>query len=340
MTSPPGLTVITGAGGFLGNAVVQHALRSGYPIRATSRSAGSRPDGVESRPADLRDLGALERAFDGATTVIHAAGLAHVFGRSAKNPEAFHAANVLGTLHAMTAAIRSSVRHLVLISSVSVYGGASREPRGELSSCTPEGAYARSKLESERIAIEAAVRGSIRLTILRMATIYGSGDPGNVARLFRTIDRSRFIWIGSGSNRKSLIHKKDAARACFAAARSPGPPVEVFNVSHLPVTMRDVVHTIGRALGRTVPDLRISTKGVLCVLNVVDSLIRRAPFIDRIRATLSKWTSNDSYSANKLQDKLGFIPLISLSEGIEEEADWYRQTTNTSLPSSRQAVEG
>jgi hypothetical protein len=41
------------------------------------------------------------------------------------------------------------------------------------------------------------------LTILRLATLYGEGDPGNVGRLMRALDRGRFLWIGDGSNRNS-----------------------------------------------------------------------------------------------------------------------------------------
>ena len=36
------------------------------------------------------------------------------------------------------------------------------------------------------------------LTILRLATLYGEGDRGNVGRLMRTPDRGRFLWIGGG----------------------------------------------------------------------------------------------------------------------------------------------
>ena len=56
------------------------------------------------------------------------------------------------------------------------------------------------------------------LTILRLATLYGEGDPGNVGRLMRTLDRGRFLWIGDGSNRKSLLYRGDAANACMAVA--------------------------------------------------------------------------------------------------------------------------
>jgi len=319
-----GLTALTGAGGFLGSALVQLARRSGHRIRAIRRSVPPGPPDRENPQADLLDLEALQRAFEGATTVIHAAGLAHVFRAGSRPSRDFHTVNVLGTRNVMTAAFRCSVRHVVLISSVSVYGGATRGPRDETCPCAPEGPYAASKLESERTAIEAAQGAGIRLTILRMATLYGSGDPGNVARLIRLIDRSRFVWIGSGSNRKSLVHKEDAARACFASVIAPGPDVELFNVSSLPVTMREIVETIGKALGRKLPDWEIPAQAVLGLLTTLESLTRRGAPLDRVRSTLLKWTSDDSYGADKIQDKLGFRAEIELSEGIAEEVRGYR----------------
>ena len=71
------------------------------------------------------------------------------------------------------------------------------------------------------------------LTILRLATLYGEGDPGNVGRLIRTLDRGRFLWIGDGSNRESLLYKGDAARACMAVAERPASGINIYNVSAL-----------------------------------------------------------------------------------------------------------
>ncbi|MDO9566735.1 MAG: NAD-dependent epimerase/dehydratase family protein [Candidatus Desulfaltia sp.] len=69
--------------------------------------------------------------------------------------------------------------------------------------CNPVGPYALSKYNAELRAIEISRESGMALTILRLATLYGEEDPGNVGRLMRTLDRGRFLWIGDGSNRKS-----------------------------------------------------------------------------------------------------------------------------------------
>jgi nucleoside-diphosphate-sugar epimerase len=110
---------------------------------------------------------------------------------------------------------------LILISSVSVYGPYTLGLYDENTPCRPVGPYPLSKFHAELRAIEIADKSGMALTILRLATLYGEGDPGNVGRLIRSLDQGRFVWIGDGSNRKSLLYKRDAARACVAVASSP-----------------------------------------------------------------------------------------------------------------------
>ena len=88
------------------------------------------------------------------------------------------------------------------------------------------------------------------LTILRLATLYGEGDPGNVGRLMRTLDRGRFLWIGDGSNRESLWYRGDAARACMAVAERPASGINIYNISAPACTMREIVDGIADALGK------------------------------------------------------------------------------------------
>jgi nucleoside-diphosphate-sugar epimerase len=64
------------------------------------------------------------------------------------------------------------------------------------------------------------------------------------------LDRGRFLWIGDGSNRKSLLYKGDAARACMAVAERPASGVNIYNVSAPACTMREIVDGIADALGK------------------------------------------------------------------------------------------
>jgi nucleoside-diphosphate-sugar epimerase len=154
-----------------------------------------------------------------------------------------------------------------------------------------------------------------------MATIYGEGDPGNVARLLSSIDRGRFLWVGDGDNRKSLIHREDAARACVRAALAGVQTSATFNVSAPPCTMREIVRTACELLGRRPPRLHIPGSLALPFARLGAAMTLGKWRIDD---TLRKWLSDDVYPAGRIREALRFEASVSLSEGLGREVAWYR----------------
>ena len=216
---------MTGGTGFLGRAVVGQLRAAGHAVRSLQR--GGEGDGTTAVAGDVRDPAVVARAMRGARAVVHAAGLAHVFEGSAE--AAFADVNERGTDVVVRAAVTAGVHHVVLISSVAVYGSA--RPGCEGAVCRPVTPYAVSKAAAERRAIAAVGESTVGLTILRLATLYGEGDPGNLQRLLSALERGRFVWIGPGTNQKTLMHVDDAARACVLALGAGGAGVEVYNVA-------------------------------------------------------------------------------------------------------------
>ena len=299
---------ITGANGFLGRAMCRLAAESGYEVVAVLRRPSEVPGAARVLITPLENTVALVDAFRGCVAVVHTAGLAHVFGPAALDEQAFHEANVRGTEAVAQAALRAGVPQFLLASSVSVYGGAGT-PVMEISPVQPRTPYARSKFEAEQAASAAfAAHGCV--TTLRFATIYGEGDRGNVSRLIDSLRRGRFVWPGSGCNRKSLIYCDDAARACLSAV---GIAVEgVFNVSAEPVTMRAIVETICDALERPVPRVRIPGG----VMRMAGSVSARVCALGSLERQLRTFLNDDVYLADSFRERFEWQPEVSLREGI------------------------
>jgi nucleoside-diphosphate-sugar epimerase len=272
--------------------------------------------------ADILDQSSLAAPMEMADCVIHAAGLAHVWGTKQQAAAPFTAINEMGTRNVARAAVRSGVRHLVLISSVSVYGQSSALEVGEATHCQPRGRYAVSKWRAELRAAEVVGGSQTALTILRLATVYGEGDPGNVARLMRAIDRGRFLWIGDGTNKKSLIHREDAARACIVAACRQPRDTQFYNVSAPVCTMREIVQALASALGRRVPVWHVPAPLALALASAVSRL--PVDRFSRLHVTVQKWLEDDYYAADKIKHALGYEPLVDLPTGIGREVAWYR----------------
>jgi nucleoside-diphosphate-sugar epimerase len=293
------LILLIGGSGSIGSAVREAAARRGLELRAPSRPL-----------VDILQPDTLPQAMEGIGTVIHAAGAAHVFRPTPATDEWMRRTNVDGTRNVVAAARRGGVRHVVLVSSVSVYGDG------------PD-TYAESKREGECAAMEEA-GGAVGLTILRLATVYGEGDRGNMLRLIRAVDRRRFVWIGRGGNRKSLIHRDDAGEAIVAAALADASGV--FNVSAPPVTMREVVSAIAHALGRRVPRLTIGSRTAIAAARALSALTLHSGRAVALHRTIAKWCSDEVHDASEFSARFGFTPAVDLADGIAREVAWARRS--------------
>ena len=315
--------LITGANGFLGRAIVSRLLNSGITVRATDLGETSGASNILYRKADITRPDDLKPLLENVTTVIHAAGLAHIFSPDARSDAKFQQINEIGTVNMASAASEADVKHFILISSVSVYGPYTQRMCDENAPCNAVGAYALSKYNAELRAIEIARESGMALTILRLATLYGGGDPGNVGRLMRTLDRRRFLWIGDGSNRKSLLHIGDAARACIEVAERPASGINIYNVSAPACTMREIVDGIAYELEKQpISSVRIPASLALLLSRYLSKIPNRRTA--RLHQTVEKWLAEDVYDTRRFEKVYGFQTNISLKDGLKREAYWYR----------------
>jgi nucleoside-diphosphate-sugar epimerase len=315
--------LITGANGFLGRTILSKLQVAGFSVLATDVGDVCSVLNTIYRKADITQPAEIKPLVENITTVMHVAGLAHVFNQDASTGEKFYKINEVGTKNVAAAAAAAGVRHFVLISSVSVYGPYTDEPYDEKRSCKPIGPYAQSKYNAELRATEIAQKSGMALTIFRLATLYGEGDPGNVGRLISAIDRGRFFWVGNGSNRKSLLYKGDAARAVIAVVQRPASGVNIFNISAPPCTMREIVDGIGDALGKHPFPLRVPASLALLLGRCMSKIPNRR--LVGLSQTIKKWLADDVYDTRRFEEAYGFQTKTSLQEGLKREVDWYRK---------------
>jgi UDP-glucose 4-epimerase len=171
MTRPASKRVlVTGAGGNLGRAVVPALVQAGHvPVLLDFRPLDTEQEFVEG---DVRDTAAVARAMRGVDVVVHAAAL-HGIHLGAWSAEDFWSINVTGTFNVYEAARDAGVSHVVLGSSMVVYGdiGAGDEPWlvvTEQSPLRPTNLYGLTKVLSEDVARYYATAGAISTVALRL----------------------------------------------------------------------------------------------------------------------------------------------------------------------------
>ena len=318
--------LVTGANGCVGKAIASHLLKEGMVVSATGRTRQNAEGLPGYFTSDVTVPDSMTDSLSGVDVVVHAAGLAHLFDKGRSEKGRFMEINAGGTESVARAALKAGVGHFILISSVSVYGEHGKGVCDENSPCQPTEPYGVSKFEAERRAIEMFRGTDTCVTILRLATVYGEGDRGNVSRLISTINRNRFVWIGRGQNLKSLIHCADVARACSLVLVSPCDGINAYNVSAPPHTMREIVEAIAEALARPVPRLRVPPRTALVAASLLQFLAGRDSKIGGLKSTIEKWLSDDAYDWHKFEARFRFVPEVDLREGLKREVAWLNQS--------------
>jgi len=107
--------LVTGHRGRLGAAIVHALQQGGHGVRGFDLTEGG----------DVRNFDAVRRAAEGATSIVHVAGIA---GDRPANPADIMAANLLGTWHVLLAAEAQGIRRVVHFSSGKALGMLERNP--------------------------------------------------------------------------------------------------------------------------------------------------------------------------------------------------------------------
>ena len=245
------IVALTGATGFVGQAILDAAVRQGIEVRALTRRPQDSRKYVSWIEGSLSDGASLARLVTGADSIVHVAGLTNT-----PDPNAFERANVDGTIALLDAAHKAGVERFVFTSSLSA-----REP--QLS------AYGASKAKAERF-VETS---GLDWTIVRPPAVYGPRDK-DMFELFRAA--KYHIVPVPPRGRTSIIHVDDLAECLLALAPAgiaSGTTIEPDDGFPNGYEHGELARLIGQAVGKEVfaPHL---PEPILDLAARVDRLIR------------------------------------------------------------------
>ncbi len=130
----------------------------------------------------------------------------------------------------------------------------------------------------------------------------------------------RFIPIGNGRNRRTLVYDKDVARAAVLALEHPGAAGRIYNVSDGKFhTLNEIIESICFALGRKPPRLSLPVGPMRTLIGLIEKgshAIGLKPPITR--AIIDKYTEDIAVDGSLIQKELGFVPQYDLKTGWEE----------------------
>ncbi len=315
--------LVTGAGGFLGSHVVDRLLAEGDSVRALVRPTNVPDDlaarGVEVVVGDVTDASSRREACRGCEAVIHAASLVT---EVAVPDDEYRRVNVDGTAALARDAAAAGVRRFVHVGSTSVYAPNPLRPIDERTPFAPEDVYGRSKAAGEIRLREVEVATGLPVVIVRPSRIYGPRDA-SLIRVFRAIDRRRFLRVGPCDAVVDFVHATDVA-AALAAARLRGSGDYVFGGPER-VTLREFFDAVARSLGRTLPAVSIPLAPAMLVARLVAAAWTAAGREPPIAPKRFAFFRNGRVvDGNRAATDLGVYPRVRLRDGLAATARWYR----------------
>lgn len=307
--------LVTGATGGIGRTLVPLLASRGLDVLATGRDAeaGRALEGrnVTFEPLDLV-RGELEPLVAGTQIVVHLAARSSPWGPNS----AFHADNVVATSRLVDASARAGVERFVYASTPAIFS--ERRHRldlraGSAPSARPANAYARTKLEAERIV---AAERRMATIVLRPSAVLGPDDKAILPRLMRVISRGM---LPVGNDGAALFHPTDVRDAAEAfAAAAVGTSRGAANVAgREPIGIVEMAEALAGRLGIRLRVLRVPEPALhflAAASELAGKAAGREPPLTRYSVASLSWSR--SFDLRETEALLGWKPAFGPMDSL------------------------
>jgi nucleoside-diphosphate-sugar epimerase len=312
------LSLITGAPGFVGTALVTALQRRNIRRALRQPAADARPGDVIT--GEIGPDSDWQWALTDVDCVIHLAARTHVIDEQNTDALAvYRRINVEATRNLAQQAATAGVRRFVFLSSIKVNGETTDvHPFTRDDTPQPLDAYGISKREAEDALQRIGADTGMEIVILRPPLVYGPGVKGNFLRLLQAVARGTPLPLASINNRRSLIYVNNLAEAIIRCMDTPAAAGKTYLVSDgEDVSTPALIRKLAAALG-TPPRL----------LPCPPALLHFGATLLGKRAAAMRLTGSLAVDGTQLRQELGWQPRYSLDQGLNATAQWYHQGQN------------
>jgi nucleoside-diphosphate-sugar epimerase len=270
-----GITLVTGAAGFMGSHLVEHLASKGVRVRATARPRKATPFfdelGVEFVGADLTSPETLAPLFVGDVDRVFHMGAICNFSTPY---EQLRPTNVEGVRKITGMAMDAGVKRYVHVGSTSVYGPYKGTPFTEDSPREPQDDYGRSKRDGEDV-VFARIEEGLPAILTRPCTVYGPRCTEGAGKAFSRPTSISAI-PGKGTQLLSNIRAEDVAAAVEHLSHLDDATGRVFNLAEdTHPTVEESLVLAAVAFGAKPPSMHVPLSIVKNMARVQGYLARR-----------------------------------------------------------------
>jgi len=330
------VSLVTGASGFVGQAIVRRLLGDGETVRALTLPGDRRlpelralgiADRLQVIEADVTSAGAVDPYLAGVTRVFHTAALVHGWHPWAR----YRAVNVGGTQHVARAAGAHGVARFVHVSTSDVFGiPRTDELIDESAPYRPwSEPYPDTKIEAERWLWQFHRDSGLPLSVIYPCWVYGPGDQAFFPSLADAIDdgvmffwhrRTRLFWAYIDNLADAIVlagtHPAAVGNGYLVHDGDGGP------------TLQEVCARIAGVIGKRPPTLHLPYAvafGAAAIAQMIWRVLRLrgAPLLltNDVKSFGTQWRISNA----KLRRDLGWTPRVPIADGMDTALAYLRE---------------
>lgn len=314
------MILLTGATGFVGNAVLKQLMQQPeMAIRTYGRRAPAwvndncavddRPQIISHVMGEISAVADYAPALADVDVVIHCAAQAHVMNHLVNNGvDIYRDINIDSTLHLARQAITAGVKRFIFISSIKVNGESTiySQPFTHDCAAAPEDAYGRSKQAAEDGLRQLVANSGMDLVIIRPPLVYGPGVKGNFSSLLAIAKKNLPLPLGAISNQRSMVALANLVHLIITCISHPQAANQTFLVSDDDdISTTQLLEMMTRAAGKSPRLLPVPMRW----LRLLGHVTGKQAVIERLCGNLQVDISHTKHT-------LGWLPPLSVEEGI------------------------
>ena len=312
--------LVTGAAGFIGNALVKRLIEEGYDVIGLIHK--TKPKDYEKKAkyveGDITDIESVKPFFKDVDFVFHCAALVKDYGPK----KIFYKINLEGTKNLVKLSEEFGVKRFIFLSHVRY------ESEKSISY------YSKTKALAEQNLKEKYKQNGFPVVIIRPGNVYGPGATTWVLRPYKSIQKNRITLIDHGNGIFHHTYIDNLLDAMIAALKTPkalGETIDVTDEDNS-VTYGEYLNTLAKIAGKPPIKRDLSINTAFFVSNLMmflNKVFRIEPWVTPM--TVRVLTNNHKFTIEKAKQILNYNPKVDYSTGMKRVEDWLKKENNKTM---------